>query len=82
MPFADCITVIGSPPLARGTGRHVGGMAAGGRITPACAGNSDIYRFGPGDTEDHPRLRGEQCFVPHLPARTQGSPPLARGTDF
>ena len=30
--------------------------------------------------KDHPRLRGEQCFVLHLTARTQGSPPLARGT--
>ena len=45
MPFADCITVIGSPPLARGTvlvSQRGGGKF---RITPACAGNSTSERL-------------------------------------
>ena len=74
---------MGSPPLARGTdfGRRYVGDKSG--ITPACAGNSDIYRFAPGDTEDHPRLRGEQRQAPAAALLARGSPPLARGTvDF
>ena len=51
---------MGSPPLARGTEEAAEGSGILEGITPACAGNSDIYRFAPGETEDHPRLRGEQ----------------------
>ena len=71
---------IGSPPLARGTVGLFSQQVLMHRITPACAGNSDIYRFAPGDAEDHPRLRGEQAsLLPPLSAAS-GSPPLARGT--
>ena len=52
--------IEGSPPLARGTAVYGDFRTGYMRITPACAGNSDIYRFSPGEPEDHPRLRGEQ----------------------
>ena len=72
--------VKGSPPLARGTEKFLHLFAHTLRITPACAGNSDIYRFAPGDAEDHPRLRGEQSWWGDEVTPAQGSPPLARGT--
>ena len=71
---------LGSPPLARGTAKSSIARWYDAGITPACAGNRALQETDAGLEEDHPRLRGEQCFVPHLPACTQGSPPLARGT--
>ena len=38
--------LVGSPPRVRGTVFFWGRLAHGGRITPACAGNSRPWRFG------------------------------------
>ena len=73
-------SVMGSPPLARGTvsGYNQNESVAG--ITPACAGNrlpreTKLKLYG-----DHPRLRGEQPRLWSRACRHRGSPPLARGT--
>ena len=71
---------IGSPPLARGTANNTVLMAWTLGITPACAGNSYSCYIHKRRIRDHPRLRGEQFFLPIKPFNTAGSPPLARGT--
>ena len=71
---------IGSPPLARGTGRRWVWRTAALGITPACAGNSSSFGLGGGGVWDHPRLRGEQTPKRLHCASCVGSPPLARGT--
>ena len=75
-----CLTKLsGSPPLARGilTDRARGRME--NRITPACAGNTELKRESLNEGEDHPRLRGEYCVHQVRESRSPGSPPLARG---
>ena len=74
-------TLIGSPPLARGTVSDGNTYRLVARITPACAGNSMRAWRMQANGWDHPRLRGEQSLVPAFPIHYQGSPPLARGTD-
>ena len=73
---------IGSPPLARGTARSLPGPNRSTGITPACAGNRQTIDTDDAPSEDHPRLRGEQPSWARSTSRAQGSPPLARGTDF
>ena len=70
----------GSPPLARGT--DLGNIFAVARkgITPACAGNSQLFVREQLTGVDHPRLRGEQWGISWAGVREMGSPPLARGT--
>ena len=80
LPIRRGNVIQGSPPLARGTEYCTPVSVSTYRITPACAGNSRKPTAATYPVRDHPRLRGEQCFVLHLPARTEGSPPLARGT--
>ena len=69
----------GSPPLARGKDRKTEEKPTCFGITPACAGKSKVNVTGLGDSEDHPRLRGEKrsCLPPGR--WCLGSPPLARG---
>ena len=69
----------GSPPHARGRRRVFSCGDNAQRITPACAGKTasrdPLYViFG-----DHPRMRGEDQFVPKQVWIRQGSPPHARG---
>ena len=71
----------GSPPLARGTVLFAWAISCGDRITPACAGNSNLLLFVCGGAWDHPRLRGEQDRACRMIVKAIGSPPLARGTD-
>ena len=71
---------LGSPPLARGTGRRTKRKPTEGGITPACAGNSCQALPHCIRGWDHPRLRGEQATTPPEMIGTSGSPPLARGT--
>ena len=69
----------GSPPLARGIPPIDPYRTKGGRITPACAGNTTVVIFCKVYIRDHPRLRGEYCgIIKHIPL-SLGSPPLARG---
>ena len=53
-------SIVGSPPLARGTAQVGGNRNMQDRITPACAGNSLITAANHIKSRDHPRLRGEQ----------------------
>ena len=51
-----------------------------GRITPACAGNSQSEKLGLFAEEDHPRVCGEQFVFASRLDRERGSPPRVRGT--
>ena len=74
------LSILGSPPLARGTVTNVIAVLALIRITPACAGNSRAAHQSRGHGGDHPRLRGEQYAPLYGHSPSVGSPPLARGT--
>ena len=69
----------GSPPLARGIQGGAEIDAHGGRITPACAGNTYSILVSNDNDLDHPRLRGEYQRRLYLLYYEKGSPPLARG---
>jgi len=69
----------GSPPRARGADQPPGELAAGGGITPACAGSSRMELAGSRSNRDHPRVRGEQRSASPWPPSAEGSPPRARG---
>ena len=53
-------TIMGSPPLARGTVILGMNLSSIRRITPACAGNRKKNGDSGEPLKDHPRLRGEQ----------------------
>ncbi len=71
---------MGSPPRARGTRIPARDQGRGSRITPACAGNTWLDFFGPPETGDHPRVRGEHPESNFPNSASRGSPPRARGT--
>ena len=48
-------------------------------ITPACAGKTKQEEYIYGDTEDHPRVCGENPVFPTSVSGTSGSPPRVRG---
>ena len=50
----------GSPPRVRGKEFAYAGIDVYGRITPACAGKSDVCCAGEGLRGDHPRMCGEK----------------------
>ena len=52
---------MGSPPLARGILSYPSNSAGAPRITPACAGNTNVPISNFVSGRDHPRLRGEYC---------------------
>ena len=71
---------LGSPPRVRGTVSVRAGNSITVGITPACAGNSSIFKGTGCDHEDHPRVCGEQPnYGPWYYAK-EGSPPRVRGT--
>ena len=51
-------------------------------ITPACAGNRRNHHSRRRRRGDHPRLRGEQLLLRQEYIQMEGSPPLARGTEY
>ena len=73
------LTNWGSPPHARG--RH--GLAfflnIGGGITPACAGKTVILTTVPWDSEDHPRMRGEDLVRGYRRSGNSGITPACAG---
>ena len=71
---------VGSPPRVRGTGGGGGAGDLGGRITPACAGNSKIHFMIANFHKDHPRVCGEQYSDKNGETNGGGSPPRVRGT--
>ena len=72
--------VIGSPPRVRGTVQLDFAGLDGARITPACAGNRDLYIYSDVEEEDHPRVCGEQGSSMGVFSSYAGSPPRVRGT--
>ena len=70
---------LGSPPLARGVLTRQSQILPWVRITPACAGSTDVQITKVLYKEDHPRLRGEYTVSSAINAAFSGSPPLARG---
>ncbi len=72
--------VYGSAPRARGTPVLECALVGLGRISPACAGNTN--RGTPASTHrpDQPRVRGEHCTSCSNPLGGSGSAPRARGT--
>ena len=77
---SDTTIHTGSPPLARGTPAKnlIAGIA--GRLTPARAGNTQVYLGTYTSPAAHPRSRGEHNWVAQFSCAILGSPPLARGT--
>ena len=70
----------GSPPRVRGTDANSFIVSCCVRITPACAGNSQIGRPRVSSQKDHPRVCGEQEVLPSHRYPSEGSPPRVRGT--
>ena len=70
---------VGSPPLARGVQKRTKARKSRTRITPACAGSTDVCHHFNYVFQDHPRLRGEYAYVSIQSVGKAGSPPLARG---
>ena len=69
----------GSPPRVRGKLQQKAARAAHPGITPACAGKTlDEYHQHP-DTEDHPRVCGENFRKEYPAGISSGSPPRVRG---
>ena len=75
----DASPSSGSPPLARGVLFHLLGLNHLQRITPACAGSTNVALAFFRSSWDHPRLRGEYNTMKEVREVWQGSPPLARG---
>ena len=50
-----------------------------GRITPACAGNTNLNSIRPSACRDHPRVCGEYQNIKHIIEESGGSPPRVRG---
>ena len=70
----------GSPPRVRGTEISNISPLWQGRITPACAGNSESIQDHLRHPQDHPRVCGEQLFQYSSFHPFAGSPPRVRGT--
>ena len=70
----------GSAPRARGTQRQRPPRQWAGRISPACAGNTDVEEAATCIRTDQPRVRGEHFFQRVNYGDVFGSAPRARGT--
>ena len=69
----------GSSPLSRGIPHIAPQATAFHRIIPALAGNTQPLRRGMNTMRDHPRSRGEYCFIGINYEARVGSSPLSRG---
>ena len=78
-PVYQVAAVLGSPPPVRGKAPCGRFPAAPGRITPACAGKSQLLAGGVLGQLDHPRLCGEKHGFAEISFRRPGSPPPVRG---
>ena len=76
---AQVFQILGSPPHARGAVNDPVQIHVVERITPACAGSSQITNALVTLGKDHPRMRGEQSTVIRTIIRGGRSPPHARG---
>ena len=75
-------TTTGSPPPVRGKGLPYLQSPPEIRITPACAGKSEILHQLSVGGEDHPRLCGEKSMIHMASSSPNGSPPPVRGKDL
>ena len=71
-------TLVGSPPLVRERPDFAGGAGFYRGITPACAGTTHLHSAASFETEDHPRLCGNDAGIASTFALSVGSPPLVR----
>ena len=69
----------GSSPLVRGAPTSLAPGAGAGGIIPACAGSTNLARFGQLWPGDHPRLCGEHSHLSTDEYEAEGSSPLVRG---
>ena len=69
----------GSPPRVRGKRITIKNWRVGKGITPACAGKTKQEEYIYGDTEDHPRVCGENSKQGFSRPVEAGSPPRVRG---
>ena len=72
--------MAGSCPRMRGTRSPRRHARSEGRIIPAHAGNSVVYRIGSPVEPDHPRACGELALFPNKTKALHGSSPRMRGT--
>ena len=73
------MTYIGSPPRVRGKAPGSSRLRPAVRITPACAGKSDVVLCFPSSDRDHPRVCGEKVVAQAFFTLQAGSPPRVRG---
>ena len=71
--------ILGSPPRVRGKVLAFTMASSPLRITPACAGKSDVTDGNYWLLEDHPRVCGEKLVLPVQNSSCRGSPPRVRG---
>ena len=71
--------IIGTPPRARGRLDRGEVLAVEVRNTPACAGTTGSSASRRPPPAEHPRVRGDDAARGHTSARTDGTPPRARG---
>ena len=71
--------INGSPPRVRGKRRRMRGAQGVYRITPACAGKTEITNSNLVSSTDHPRVCGENIERYELYLPLYGSPPRVRG---
>ena len=72
----------GSPPRVRGKDLRRCDCLRAVRITPACAGKSEILVCKVASRRDHPRVCGEKVHVLDRHGLGVGSPPRVRGKDY
>ena len=75
------LSMLGSPPHARGEVQRGNLEALELGITPAYAGKSEKMQPGNMDYKDHPRMREEKPQNRQECKKKQGSPPHARGKE-
>ena len=76
---AEYASKAGSPPRVRGKVEPFKGSMYQSRITPACAGKSNLQPACRGAPWDHPRVCGEKYGACCTPWHPSGSPPRVRG---
>ena len=69
----------GSPPRVRGKLTRRAGAWRRPRITPACAGKTELKSAVVHDISDHPRVCGENSVSAIHASPVRGSPPRVRG---
>ncbi len=72
------LTPLGSPPRVREPRVDIATIGLSDRITPACAGTTDVRQYDEDEDEDHPRVCGNHGRVRYKYWEALGSPPRVR----